>query len=241
MPTNGVLTIRSLVVRAGDPAAPPACPTEGWVSVAVQDSGAGIAPEILPRVFEPFFTTKQHGTGLGLATAQQIAHDLHGELTVESQVGVGTTFTVWLPLVGAIAPRPATTVTQAPAAGVDAVLVVEDEPALRRVVQVILAEAGYHVLVASTPKEAIALATAPGVEIDLLVTDVVMPGMSGPKVAGEIARTHPELPVLYVSGYLGDALSVHGLDEHAPLLRKPFTAEQLLERVRETLDAACKS
>jgi PAS domain S-box-containing protein len=240
MPTAGVLTIRSRVVRGDDPAAPRQCPGEGWVAISVQDTGAGIAPEILHRVFEPFFTTKQNGTGLGLATAQQIAHDLHGELTVESQLGVGTTFSVWLPLVGSIEPRSTASTAQRPTAGTDAILVVEDEPALRRVVQVILAEAGYHVLVASTPKEAIALATAPGVKIDLVITDVVMPGMSGPKVAGEIARAHPEIPVLYMSGYLGDALSVHGLDEQAPLLRKPFTPEQLLERVQEALDAAVR-
>ncbi len=236
MPGGGVLTIRSRVVDADDPAAPRKSPSGGWVTIAVQDTGVGIAPEIVTRVFEPFFTTKQNGTGLGLATAQQIAHDLRGEITVASQLGAGTTFTVWLPLVGSLSPRPSGEPVQALKAGTDAVLVVEDEPALRRVVETVLAEAGYRVLVASTPKEAIEVA-ATGISIDLMITDVVMPGMSGPKLAGEVARSLPQVPVLYMSGYVGNALSEHGFDERAPLLHKPFSPEQLLQMVRDTLDA----
>jgi signal transduction histidine kinase/CheY-like chemotaxis protein len=236
MPGGGALTIRSRVVDGDDAAAPRRSPSQGWVTIAVQDTGVGIPPDMLERVFEPFFTTKQNGTGLGLATAQQIAHALNGEITVTSEVGAGTTFTVWLPLVGAVAPRASAEAIETLHAGSDSVLVVEDEPALRNVVQLLLAEAGYQVLLASTPTEALEV-IATGVHVDLLLTDVVMPGMSGPKLAGEIARSRPEILVLYMSGYVGNALSEHGLDERAPLLHKPFTPEQLLQMVRETLDA----
>jgi signal transduction histidine kinase/CheY-like chemotaxis protein len=236
MPGGGTLTIRSRVVRADDPAAPRKSPSEGWVTIAVQDTGLGIPEDILGRVFEPFFTTKQSGTGLGLATAQQIAHDLHGEITVASEVGVGTTFTVWLPLVGAMSVRASADAIETIQAGSDTVLLVEDEQALRNVVEVLLAEVGYRVVVASTPAEALDV-IASGAPIDLLLTDVVMPGMSGPKLAGEIARSRPEILVLYMSGYVGNALSEHGLDERAPLLHKPFTPERLLQMVRDTLDA----
>jgi CheY-like chemotaxis protein len=235
MPGGGALTIRSRVVDSDDAAAPSKSPSEGWVTIAVCDTGVGIPPDIIGRVFEPFFTTKQSGTGLGLATAQQIAHNLHGEITVASELGAGSTFTVWLPLVGAMASRASADAIETVHAGSGSVLVVEDEPALRNVVQLLLAEVGYEVLVASTPAEALEV-VATGVHIDLLLTDVVMPGMSGPKLAGEIARSRPDILVLYMSGYVGNALSEHGLDERAPLLHKPVTPEGLLQMVRDTLD-----
>jgi PAS domain S-box-containing protein len=236
MPGGGTLTIRSRVVDGDDAAAPRKSPSDGWVTIAVRDTGVGIPPDILGRVFEPFFTTKQSGTGLGLATAQQIAHNLRGEITVASELGAGSTFTVWLPLVGAVTPRTSADAIEMIHAGSDSVLLVEDEQALRNVVELLLAEVGYQVLVASTPTEALEVA-ASGVHIDLLLTDVVMPGMSGPKLAGEIARSRPDILVLYMSGYVGNALSEHGLDERAPLLHKPFTPERLLQMVRDTLDA----
>ena len=121
--------------------------------------------------------------------------------------------------------------------GSDAVLLVEDEPELRNLVRVVLAEAGYQVMVASNATEALAMGTAPGVEIDLLVTDVVMPGMSGPQLAVELMRPRPDIQVLYMSGYIGDALTAQGLDESATLLHKPFNPEQLLRTVRDMLDA----
>jgi CheY-like chemotaxis protein len=155
---------------------------------------------------------------------------------VASELGAGSTFTVWLPLVGSVTPRTSTDAIEMIHAGSDSVLLVEDEQALRNVVELLLAEVGYQVLVASTPTEALEV-VASGVHIDLLLTDVVMPGMSGPKLAGEIARSRPDILVLYMSGYVGNALSEHGLDERAPLLHKPFTPERLLQMVRDTLDA----
>src|SRR5262249_31352612 len=148
--------VRTQVVASDDPAAPRKSPTGAWVTIAVQDTGTGMPPETLGRVFEPFFTTKANGTGLGLATAQQITRELGGEITAESRVGVRTTFTLWLPRLGCADVHPAPVAIPAVNAGTDAVLVVEDEPLLRNLVQIVLAEAGYHVLVASNAKEALA-------------------------------------------------------------------------------------
>jgi PAS domain S-box-containing protein len=237
MPGGGRLTLRTRVIDADDPTAPHKSPSEGWLTIAVEDTGSGMPPETLARAFEPFFTTKQNGTGLGLSTAHQIMRDLGGAITVESRVGVGTTFTLWLPQHGDVDPRSTPTAIQPHYAGSNVVLLVDDEPALRNVVQLVLAEAGYRVLVASSGKEALALAASQAAEIDLLLTDVVMPGMSGPQLAVELLRTWPEIQVLYMSGYVGDALTEQGLDEGATLLHKPFKPEQLLQMVREMLDA----
>ncbi len=237
MTSGGVLTLRTGVLDGDDPAAPHKSPSGMWGTIAVQDTGVGMAPETLGRVFEPFYTTKQNGTGLGLATAKQIMRDLGGDITVESRVGAGATFTLWLPQLGVTEARPTPVPTQQVSNGSNSVLLVDDEPLLRNLVQVVLTEAGYRVIVASCGKEALALASAPDVEIDLLVTDVVMPGMSGPQLAGELLRPRPETPVLYMSGYVGNALTDQGLDEGATLLHKPFKPEQLLKLVRDMLDA----
>ncbi|HTJ44037.1 MAG TPA: ATP-binding protein, partial [Kofleriaceae bacterium] len=228
MPSGGTLTLRTR-------------PSESrpgqWVAVTIADTGIGMSEETRARVFEPFFTTKAHGTGLGLATAYQIAHDLGGEITVDSAPGKGTTFTLLLPRASSsghdVQPSAAP-----PVAGTDTVLLVEDQPDLRNLVQIMLAEAGYHVIAASSTSEALALGTAPGVHIDLLLTDVVMPTMTGPQLAAELVRRVPEVEVLYMSGYFGDALTQYGLDEAAAaLIHKPFKPEQLLKLVRDILDA----
>ena len=237
MPGGGVLTLGTRVVDGADPTAPRRSPTGVWTAVSVQDTGTGMSRETRARLFEPFFTTKSNGTGLGLATAQQITRDLGGEITVDSQPGIGTTFTVWLPQTGVSAGRPVADPAGPTAVGSDTVLLVEDEVALRNLVQILLAEAGYHVLVAASSREALALGSAAGVQIDLLVTDVVMPGLSGPQLAGELLRRRPELQVLYMSGYVGDALTEQGLDEGANLIHKPFKPEQLLRLIRDMLDA----
>jgi DNA-binding NtrC family response regulator len=125
-----------------------------------------------------------------------------------------------------------------PVAGTDTVLLVEDQPDLRNLIQIMLAEAGYHVIAASSAPEALAMGTAPGVTIDLLLTDVVMPAMTGPQLAAEMVRRAPHVEVLYMSGYFGDALTQYGLDEAAAaIIHKPFKPEQLLKVVRDILDA----
>jgi two-component system cell cycle sensor histidine kinase/response regulator CckA len=241
MPNGGVLTLRTRASDPGSAGAPesPAKPgPAGWAVISVADTGIGMSAETMARVFEPFFTTKANGTGLGLATAHQIAHDLGGEITVTSTAGKGTTFTLWLPRMASSELAAADVSTISPVSGSDTVLVVEDEPALRNLVQIMLAEAGYHVIAAANPQEALALGSAPGVEVDLLLTDVVMPGMSGPELAGELLRRCPEIQVLYMSGYIGDALTQHGVDETAAaLVHKPFKPEHLLQVIRDMLDA----
>jgi CheY-like chemotaxis protein len=206
--------------------------------VAVRDTGEGMTPDVLARVFEPFFTTKDHGTGLGLATAHQIAHDLGGEIVVASKVGKGTTFTLWLPRLSTNELTTADDTATSPVSGNDTVLIVEDEPALRNLIQIILVESGYHVIAAANPQEALALGSAAGVDLDLLLTDVVMPEMSGPQLAAELLKRRPDTQVLYMSGYIGDALTQHGVDEaNAAIIHKPFKPEQLLKVIRDMLDA----
>jgi PAS domain S-box-containing protein len=240
MPNGGTLTLRTRVVEGGDGTGPARGASGGnqWVGISISDTGIGMSPETAARVFEPFFTTKGHGTGLGLATADQITRDAGGEITVGSELGRGTTFTLWLPRIGGAEAHTTDVSTTTVVPGTDTVLLVEDEPALRNLVQILLAEAGYHVIASATAQEALSLGTAPGVQIDLLLTDVVMPGMSGPQLATELLRRRPEIQVLYMSGYIGDALSEHGLDEAAAaLIHKPFKPDHLLKLIRDLLDA----
>ncbi len=236
MPAGGVLTLKTRPSERG--AGPGGQMRSGsWVAVTIADTGVGMSAETRARVFEPFFTTKAHGTGLGLATAYQIAHDLGGEITVESEAGKGTVFTLLLPRISSSGSE-ITPAASPVAAGHDTVLLCEDQPDLRNLIQIMLAEAGYHVIAASSTNEALALGTAPGVHIDLLLTDVVMPNMTGPQLAAELVRRVPDIEVLYMSGYFGDALTQYGLDEAAAaLIHKPFKPDQLLKVVRDLLDA----
>jgi len=238
MVDGGNLTIRTRVVDRKDGGRPTVGGSGRWVAVSVIDEGVGMTPETRAHVFEPFFTTKASGTGLGLSTARQIARELGGEIHLTSELGTGTTFTVVLPRLGgdeAVAPGPPP--PPAPS-GHETVLVVEDQPELRDLIQILLVEAGYHVLAAADPDEALALGSAPGVTVDLLLTDVVMPEMSGPDLAAELRRRRPEVEVLFMSGYFGDALARYGLDETtAEVVAKPFRPDALLGAVRRTLDA----
>jgi CheY-like chemotaxis protein len=208
--------------------------------LTVSDTGVGMGPEILGRVFEPFFTTKERGkaSGLGLATVYGIVEQSEGVITVESKVGSGSTFRVHLPVVAeAETPAPIAAPT-VPRGGTETVLVVEDEPEVRRLGREILEQAGYSVLEAGGALEALALAAAHPAPIHLLLTDVVMPSMNGRQVAEAVVRLRPGIPVLYMSGYTGDALGAGELPPGTDLLAKPFTPPALLRRVRESLDAS---
>jgi two-component system, cell cycle sensor histidine kinase and response regulator CckA len=239
MPTGGTLTLKTRAIEADGEHGPKRSGGAGqWIGISVADTGVGMSPETVARVFEPFYTTKANGTGLGLATADQITRDLGGEITVKSELGRGTTFTLWLPRIGGAEARATEIAHPQVVPGNDTVLLVEDEIALRNLVQILLAEAGYHVIAAASPQEALALGTVPGVSIDLLLTDVVMPSMSGPQLATELLRRRPDIQVLYMSGYVGDALTEHGLDEAAAaIIHKPFKPDQLLKLIRDLLDA----
>jgi CheY-like chemotaxis protein len=243
MPQGGRLTIETRNVKLdeayirthGDARAGP------HVLLSVSDTGCGMTPEVQAKIFEPFFTTKglDKGTGLGLATVYGIVKQSDGHIAVCSEVGVGTTFNVHLPRAaqgpeGSKAPSRILT----PPRGTETVLVAEDEIGVRTLTSFILAGCGYKVLQAADGDEAVRLAAAQDGQIDLLITDVVMPGAGGRAVADQVAERHPETRVLFVSGYTDDAIIRHGvLREGMNFLQKPFSPLALASKVREVLDA----
>jgi two-component system, cell cycle sensor histidine kinase and response regulator CckA len=210
-----------------------------YVMMAVSDTGTGMDAETKRRLFEPFFTTKEQGkgTGLGLATVYGIVIQSGGYIWVYSEPGRGATFKVYLPRVeeggveGPIA-RPAVLPR-----GTETILLVEDEEAVRLLTRTILERAGYRVVDAPNPQRAIELWEQQPNVFDLLVTDVIMPGSSGPQLFNRLVRQRPELRVLYVSGYTDDTIAHQGqLDSGVEFLQKPFTADALQLRVRAVID-----
>jgi len=244
MPDGGTLTLRTSNkdVDEIESRRLPALKAGPYVLVTVTDTGTGIPEEIRTRVFEPFFTTKEagKGTGLGLATVYGIVKQSDGFVYVDSEVGAGTTFTVYLPRVERKESRSVTARGQAVSAGgVETILVAEDDPTLREITRELLETSGYTVVTAAGGQEALSLASARLESVDLLVTDVVMSGMSGRDLATQMEGRFPRLRVLYVSGYTADVIGPKGLLEPGvSLLHKPFTAEALLGKVREILDRA---
>jgi signal transduction histidine kinase/ActR/RegA family two-component response regulator len=210
------------------------------VLLAVSDTGHGMAPEVLAHVFEPFFTTKERGkgTGLGLATVFGIVKQSGGSITVSSKPGVGTTFEVYLPRVGETRESPARERAEAQRSrGKENVLLVEDDGPVRAFMRRSLEAAGYRVLEAKVPEEALELARAPELPVDMLLTDVIMPLMTGPDLAVEILSLRPALRVLFVSGYTEDAgLRSGTLPPGQAFLQKPFTGDELARAVRAALE-----
>jgi len=208
------------------------------VQLEVSDSGFGMSNEVKARIFEPFFTTKglAHGTGLGLAVVHGIIEQAGGHIEVESEVDVGTTMKIHLPFVDAPAER-ISNVAIAGAAGTERILVVDDDMFVRTATSRTLRARGYHVLEASDGIAALAL-LGEHVDIDLLVTDVVMPGVDGRELVEAARRRRPSLKVLYVSGYTDDAVLRHGIKTaEVAVLEKPFRGHTLVGRVRQILDA----
>jgi CheY-like chemotaxis protein len=209
------------------------------VEVSVRDDGVGMDERTLARLFEPFFTTKEmgRGTGLGLATVYGIVRQSGGHIRVNSRLHHGSTFTVYLPRVEGPGERfeelPGWT-DQPRAAGT--VLVVEDELAVRRLASRVLRARGYRVLEASDGVEALQLMDRHGGPLDLVLTDIIMPGLSGPALVARLLPATPDLKVLYITGYSEEAIRQHGLlPAGGALLEKPFTAHQLAERVHAAL------
>ena len=210
-----------------------------YVRLAVSDAGTGIAPEILPHIFEPFFTTKGvgQGTGLGLAVVHGIVKQSEGHITVSSKVGVGTTFQIHLPVVEKPLHRSAATGESKRLHGPETILLVEDEESVRKLAAMALERFGYTVLKAASGDDALHLLATSGRKIDLLLTDLVMPGMSGRELAEAFASRAPEIKVLFLSGYTDDAAVRHGiLQAGMAFLQKPFTPNLLAEKIREVLD-----
>jgi len=242
MPKGGNLTIRTadvLVDGKGDPPAP-AIPAGRYVLLGVSDSGIGMGDEIRAHLFEPFFTTKPRGkgTGLGLATVYGIVRQSGGYIAVDSAPGRGATFRIYLPRVDApLDPTGRPGRVRAPAVGSETILLTEDEPLVRTLARKVLELARYRVLVAASGAEALALAERHEGPIHLLLTDVVMPEMSGRELAHRLASLRPDARVLYMSGYADEAIAQHGvLDPGTAFLQKPFTPDGLARKVREVLD-----
>jgi PAS domain S-box-containing protein len=213
-----------------------------YVLLMVRDTGHGMDGETKARLFEPFFTTKEsgRGTGLGLSTVYGIVKQNEGYIFVDSQPAAGTTFRVYLPARPAdeIAPTPAPRAPRKTTGGSESILLVEDEPGVRSFVMRVLSSRGYAVLAASSPIEAIEIAERRADAIDLLLTDVVMPGSTGRALATTLGESRPGLKVLYMSGYTAEGVADHGiLDPSVAFIGKPFTAHHLAQKVRETIDA----
>jgi PAS domain S-box-containing protein len=225
MPDGGRLTIDTRNV--GD----------SHVELVCTDTGSGMDERTVAQIFEPFFTTREQGVGLGLASVYGIIHQSSGEVSVESSPGAGTVFTIMLPRVseqpGAVvaAPRPAARL------GSETILLVEDEDVVRDLTRRVLERQGYTVLACADGPTAVAVAEAEDREIDLLLTDVVMPGMRGYEVAQHVAASRPKIRILFMSGYAEETLVGRpALSDHA-LIEKPFAVDALSRRVREALDA----
>jgi CheY-like chemotaxis protein len=208
-----------------------------YIMLCFSDNGPGIDEATLPHIFEPFFTTKDpgKGTGLGLATVYGIVKQNNGNIWVYSEVGHGTTFKIYLPKTGEVASFPKDRPALSSVGGTEAILIVEDDVALLDVIATMLKSSGYRVHTASTEAAAIEIAaTCPGA-LDLLISDVVMRGTSGPELADKLRLLQPEMKVLYMSGYVGDKLRCYG---PLKVLEKPFAKNELLGRVRAALDSS---
>jgi PAS domain S-box-containing protein len=237
MPQGGKLTIRT--ANAAEPAGAVAGAPGACVTLRVTDTGCGMDETTRNQIFEPFFTTKEKtgGTGLGLSTVYGIVNQSGGSIAVDTEPGKGSAFTIYLPRVNEepqSAPlRPSQTRAQKEA-GV--VLLVEDEPAVRKLAKRMLEAGGYTVIEAGDPQDALALCTATPREIDLLLTDVSMPQMSGSVLAEEIRKLRQDMKVIYMSGYTDGALGLNGgLRPWESFLQKPFTLDGLLEVVRDMM------
>jgi PAS domain S-box-containing protein len=232
MPSGGELRVEVSNVEATQPGGPGGVPVGRWTRLIVQDTGCGMTPEVRSRIFEPFFTTKEtgKGTGLGLATVFGIVEQAGGSIAVDSQ---GTRFSVYLPA-AASAPAEAPRERQQPARGRgQRVLVVEDDASARRTVVQMLASAGYAVLEAAAPDEALLLTS--GVRVELVLTDLVMPQMRGQELAARLRAAHPGLPIVFMSGY---ADLPEALPAGAPVLSKPFSQGTLMAAIERGLEPA---
>jgi CheY-like chemotaxis protein len=243
MPDGGQLTISTANVTLDAAYADTHANVEPgeFVMLAVTDTGTGMDRETQRRIFEPFFTTKEigKGTGLGLATVYGIVQQSRGQIHVYSELGRGTTFKVYFPRWQASAAANAATLPNgAPTTTADGtILVVEDDSAVRQVALRILREHGYTVLEASRPSEAVTLCEDPTLQVDLLLTDVIMPDCTGPQLAADLAQRFPELRVVYMSGYPGGAaIRAGSLAAGAAYIEKPFTPSALVDKIRTALE-----
>ncbi|MDR3678092.1 MAG: response regulator [Acidobacteriota bacterium] len=242
MPTGGNLTLETSNVELDETYASthPTVKPGPHVMLAVGDTGAGMTAETKAQIFEPFFTTKEQGkgTGLGLATVYGIVKQSEGSIWVYSELGQGTVFKIYLPMVSeSLAPsEPATREKKSSFSGTETILVVEDEEGVRSLVCQALEASGYKVLESEDAENALEMCANHDGPIHLLLTDVVMPQMSGPAVAEKVAALRPGIKVVYMSGYTDDAMLRHGvLSQDMPFIQKPFSPTALRKKIREVL------
>jgi CheY-like chemotaxis protein len=242
MPGGGTLTIETAnaTISEEESAGQHLAPGR-YVRLAVRDTGMGMDAEIQAHMFEPFFTTKEtgKGTGLGLATVLGIVEQSGGAIQCESELGLGTTFKIFLPAVDGTIEKgagPTGRVAEAPK-GSEIILLVEDEPMLRQLARTVLEASGYVILEASNGREGLALCEAHQGRIDLLLTDAVMPELGGGELAAGAHKLRPGMKVLFMSGHTQDVVLREGVEKGTAFLQKPFTPMELAHKVRETLDA----
>ncbi|MBV7330914.1 response regulator [Chloroflexi bacterium TSY] len=237
MPHGGKLTIETrqiLKTAANDEIAE--APPDAKVMFAVKDTGTGMPQEVLPRIFEPFFTTKEvgQGTGLGLAVTYNLVRQYGGDIHVRSQEGEGTTALIYLPCAGAqLLDLPTKTEIQHRFYQNKTALLIEDEESVRDLVAQILLASGFQVITAPDGEKALSLLKDSSISLDLLITDVVMPGKyNGRETVQKIAPLYPDLQILYMSGYTDDIILRHGISQQeVAFLPKPFTPDELLTKV----------
>lgn len=232
MPSGGTLTLRTRAVNViGEPQA----------ELRIVDTGIGMDEHVQDRIFEPFFTTKDsaRGTGLGLAMVYATVMRQGGRIDVESSPGRGTAMILRWPRVGEAETVDEVKPKRVSTGGAETLLLVEDDAAVRQLLEQQLQRLGYRILVADSGSSALELLRGHDGELEMLISDVVMPGMSGPELARQLLDRHPDLPVLFISGYAAAFLEQHGFhhDEHEVLL-KPFTSRTLVDKVRSVLDRA---
>jgi two-component system cell cycle sensor histidine kinase/response regulator CckA len=242
MPQGGKLILETQNVAFEEDLAQqhPSITPGSYVMLAVSDNGCGMDQETLSHIFEPFFTTKEptKGTGLGLSTVYGIVKQSGGSIFVYSEPGNGATFKIYLPRIDQPVSRSREQGAESETLrGSETVLVVEDEEVVRKLIDQALRKYGYEVLEAASGAEALQVCEAHRTRIPLMITDVVMPQMSGRELAARLRDRHPETRVLYMSGYTDDAVVRHGLlDASMSFLQKPFTPGVLVRKVREALD-----
>jgi len=242
MPNGGRLTLetKNVDLDADYPTDRVTIPAGRYVMLAVTDTGTGMDAPTKARIFEPFFTTKPvgKGTGLGLATVYGAVQQSGGFIWLYSEVGQGTSFKIYLPRVDAGEAQAAAEEAAVVLDGSETVLVAEDEDAVRQIIEEALQARGYRVMVARDGNEALALAGRHTGQIDLLVTDVVMPDMNGRELSQRLTQVRPTIKTLYLSGYTDDAILHHGvLQEGVAFLQKPFSLGVLARKIRDVIEA----
>ena len=242
MPEGGKLIIETANVTLDEKYATqyPEVAPGAYVMLAIGDTGTGMTEEVMAHAFEPFFTTKEvgKGTGLGLSTCYGIVSQFGGHIAIDSVLGECTTMRVYLPRVlGVSGPAPSADDLCRLSPGNETVLLVDDEPLVRGLASTILTEQGYKVLEAANGHEAMHRARNVGEKLDLLLTDVVMPLMGGKELAEQLKIIHPDVKVLFISGYADDTVGRYGLSEgEADFMQKPFEVAALVSKTREVLD-----